>query len=94
MSHLQASILRPILHIVLQFLCLTVFCRTIAIGIPFALQNQSQCLYGIREGVWLVVVFCCPLLFLFGGGGVRALVYRSNRSGFAYLVITITQTAN
>jgi len=38
-------------NFVLQFLCLTVFSRTIVIGILFfALQNQSQCLYGIREG--------------------------------------------
>jgi len=35
--------------------CFTVFmsysfCRAIAIGIPFCVTNQSQCLYGIREG--------------------------------------------
>ena len=29
MSHLQAKISRPIVHIVLQFLCIAVFCRNI-----------------------------------------------------------------
>ena len=43
MSHLQAKISRPILHIILQFLCLTFFSRTIAIGIPIAIVRQKNC---------------------------------------------------
>ena len=42
MSHLQAQISRPIVHIALQFLCLTVFCRTIAIGIPFCFTKSES----------------------------------------------------
>ena len=42
MSHLQAQISRPIVHIVLQFLCLTFFCRTIAIGITFCITKPES----------------------------------------------------
>ena len=47
MSHLQALIPRTIVHIALQFLCLTVFClsRTIAIGIPLCITKP-----GLRPG--------------------------------------------
>ena len=44
MSHLQALISRNIVHIVLQFLCLTVFLclsRTIAIGIPLCITKPG-----------------------------------------------------
>ena len=39
MSHLQALISRTIVHIVLQFVCLS---RTIAIGIPIAIVRLRQ----------------------------------------------------
>ena len=42
MSHLQAYISRPIVHIVIKFLCLTVFCRNIAIGIPIAIVLEKN----------------------------------------------------
>ena len=41
--YLQALISRNIVHIVLQFLCLTVFCpsRTIGIGIPLCITKPE-----------------------------------------------------
>ena len=71
MSHLRALISITILPIVLQFLCLTVFClsRTIAIGIPLCITKpelMSIWYYGLGG---LVVVLVPTIVRILGVGG-------------------------
>ena len=56
LSHHQAQTSRTTVSSVLSYSFLS-YC----IGDPFCITNQNYCLYGVR----------CPLLFVFGGGGLR-----------------------